>query len=219
MADTYFGEIRVYHRARMHAYATYFDRSAGEYPVDVTVAKDGTIIASNLRSIDGAVAGSISTWIGGRFVGNYPMTNSLYGGYVTVARNGTVYFDDIDATSNMGVVWSMSCPAGVCGAQTQVAGVSLNYPGGMAIAASGNLLINDWANNTADTFELPNPEPSTLPVTHGPLGLAINEQDHHLFVAGTQRNETVEYLYPGGPVVGKVSGDPFGSTTGVAVDD
>jgi hypothetical protein len=217
--------VLVFHRGQTSPYNVYTDPST-QIVTDVAVAKDGTVIGSNIMSRDNREAGSISTWIGGpnggTFVGNFPMTNDLAGGFITVQKNGTVFYNDIDRTQK-GALWSLSCPAGACGAQTQIAGVSFGFPGGMGSDDSDDLLVIDLTalggSSVADTFELPNPTPSTFPLVAGfPIGMAINGLDHHIFVADASNHDAEEYLYPTGVLVGTVPGDMFGFPYGIAVD-
>ena len=214
-------DILVFHRGQTTAYNTYTDPT-GQFPVDVTMAKDGTIIASNILQVSGGETGSLSTWItgpnGGTFVGNFAMTNDTEGLFVTVQKNGTVYYNDLDATTGAGALWSLTCPAGACGAQTQVAGVSFSDPGGMESDAGEDLLANDQIAVTADTFELPNPTPATFPLAGDPVGMAINKLDHHWFIADAVNDNAGEYLYPSGTAVGTVPGNSGGLPIGVAVD-
>jgi hypothetical protein len=221
VANTGVHDVLVIHRGQTTAYNAYIDPSV-QYPLDVTVAKDGTVIASNLYPVRGPEQGSISTWIGGpnggTFVGNFPMTNALIGQFIAVQENGSIYFNDVDATFLKGLLWSLSCPAGACGVQTQVAGVSFVFPGSMAFNGSSDLVaLNELGGSTeAETFELPNPNPSTFPLVGGP-GMAINELDHHLF-APTSKNRVAEYSYPSGKLIGTVPGNAGGFMFGVAVD-
>jgi hypothetical protein len=213
--------ILVYHRGQMNPYNVYTDPGV-QFPVDVTMAKDGTVIASNSSQTNGPEKGSISTWIrgqnGGTFVGNFPMINDLFGLFVTVQKNGTVFYADVDATTLSGALWTLSCPAGACGAPTQVPGVSIIFPGGMGSDTTEDLLVNDRRAVTANTFELPDPTPSTFPLAGEPIGLAINKLDHHWFVADAQNNNAAEYLYPSGVLVGTVPGNDGGEAYGIAVD-
>jgi hypothetical protein len=213
--------ILVFHRGQTTPYNTYTDPT-GQVTIDVTVANDGTIIASNVTSQNGRQAGSLSTWIGGpnggTFVGNFLMTNDIVGYTVTVQKDGTIYYNDIDNTIHRGVLWSLKCPAGACGAQSQVAGVSFAFPGGMGSDDAEDLLAIDQTAATADTFELPNPSPSTFPLAGNPVFMAINELDHHLFVTDTLNHDTAEYSYPGGKLIGTVPGNPNGNPIGVAID-
>jgi len=218
--------VLVFHRGQTTSYNTYTDPGV-QFTNDVAVAKDGTIIASNQRQRKaGGELGSVSTWIGGpnggKFVGTYPMTNDEQGGFVTVRMNGTVYYNDFDATTGHGALWSLSCPAGVCGAQTRVAGVSLRSPGGMVFDPRDDLLaVNSDLSvhkSTADTFELPNPKPKTFALVGIPFGMAINELDDHWFVADPQNNDAAEYLYPSGKLVGTVPGNLGGDLIGIAID-
>jgi hypothetical protein len=213
-------DILVFHRGWMTPYNRYTDPTMQD-PVDVTVAKDGTVIATNLVQIHFVENGSISTWIGGRnggtFVGNFQMKDGGEGEFVAVQKNCTVYYDDLTGQTNLGALWYVSCPAGACGAQTQVAGVSFNSPGGMAFDATGDLVVVEGAGR-ADTLELPNPTPSTFHLAGYPTGMALNEVDHHLFVADGLNNDAAEYAYPSGVLVGTVPGNSGGGTFGVAVD-
>lgn len=213
--------VLVFHRGQTSPYNTYTDPS-GQFVLDVTTTPDGTVVASNVFQKNSNELGSISTWVGGpnggTFVGNFPMTNAALGTFVTSRKSGKVYFDDIDKSNGLGVIWSVWCPAGACGAQTQVAGVSLQYPGGMTVDGSGDLLVSDQSAVTADTFELPNPKPSTFPLTGYPECLALDQYDHHWFESDGQNNIASEYSYPGGKLVGTVPGNAGGETSGIAVD-
>jgi DNA-binding beta-propeller fold protein YncE len=217
--------VLVFHRGQTTAYNTYTDAS-GQLPLDVTVAKDGTVIVSNYLNTKFTDHGSISTWIGGpnggTFVGNFPITNASHGGFITVKKNGTVYYNDLDANTMRGALWSLACPAGVCGAQTQVDVAPFVGPAGMAIDATGDLLMNGGNGfvPSADTFELPNPNPKTFPIVGAPWGMAINPLDHHWFVADSGSVGAEEYLYPSGALVGTVAVNPccVGLAAGIAVD-
>ncbi|HEY5093759.1 MAG TPA: hypothetical protein VII69_01440, partial [Candidatus Eremiobacteraceae bacterium] len=145
VANTQAGNVLVYHRGRLRPYNTYTDPTPGsEYPVDVAVANDGTVIATNGIQPAGPATGSISTWLpgpnGGTFVGNFLMINDIQGGFLTIQSDDTVYFDDLDSNTNEGALWSVSCPAGACGAQSQISGVSFLYPGGLASDSTDDLL-------------------------------------------------------------------------------
>jgi hypothetical protein len=221
VANTMGFNVLVFHRGQTTPYNTYTDPSVQQVG-DVTVAKDGTVIAVNVQQKpNGFEKGSISTWIGGpnggTFVGNFPLAHHSYGRNITVRKNGTVYYDDVDAKTGKGALWSLSCPAGACGAQTHVAGVSFNLPSGLVFDAEGDLLVNDSGTSTAETFELPNPNPKTFPLIGRPLGMAINELEHHWYVTDPVDNDASEYSYPSGKLIGTVSGTS-GAKFGIAVD-
>jgi DNA-binding beta-propeller fold protein YncE len=228
VANTQQGNILVFHRGQLTPYNTYTDPTPGtEYPIDVAVAPDGTIIASNEIQPVGPAAGSLSTWLpgpnGGTFVGNFVMMNDIQGGFLTIQSNGTVYFDDLDSTTDKGALWSVSCPAGACGVQTQIAGVTLLFPGGLGSDLNDDVLAVSsdlrGQNATADTFALPNPVPVTFHLAGEPFGMAINKLDHHWFVADDINNNAAEYAYPGGALIGTVPpGVPGGQLVGIAID-
>ena len=223
VANTLGMNVLVFHRGRTTPYNSYIDPS-GQFPCDVAVARDGTLLVSNENNVDNSEHGSISTWIGGpgggTFVGNFPMSNDIGGAFITVKKNGTVYFDDYDQSTNGGAIWSTSCPAGACGAQTEVFETSLATLQGLGSDSTGDLLVNESSPNqsSALTFELPNKFPSSFPLPEDVFGMAINEDDHHWFVADNDDKVAAEFTYPGGKLVGTV---PCGSgciAIGVAVD-
>jgi DNA-binding beta-propeller fold protein YncE len=215
-------DVLVFHRGQTTAYNTYTDAS-GQLPQDVVLTPDGTVIASNAMQYGGPEAGSLSTWIkgssGGTFVGNFPMTNDTRGGFLAVDASGTVYFNDIDSNSNLGALWKVSCPAGVCGLQTQQAGVTFQSPGGLAFDRTNDLLAIDPIALKADTFELPHPKPKTFSLFAGSaVGLAINASGNRLFAADPNANNAAEYRYPSGTLVGTVPGNQGGFPVGIAID-
>jgi hypothetical protein len=229
VANVYEAKILVFHRGQTSAYNSYADPT-GDLTADVTLAKDGTIISSNMGS-PLTHAGSISTWItgpnDGKFVGTFPMYNSfaadntIGGDFIAVDQNGTVYFDSFNESYGQGIAgWlsSVSCPAGKCGFQTQVPGVMFGYPNGVAVDASGDPMVLDTLAQTVDTFELPNPAPSTLQVADIGFGLAINPSNQDVFVTDNENKGAAEYTYPGGSLVGTVACGSGCLAVGIAVD-
>jgi hypothetical protein len=213
-------DVVVFHRGQTTPYDTYTDPSFQD-PVDVVVAKDGTVIATNQTRPNYPTRGSLSTWIGGlnggTYVGNFPMTAGSEGQYLTIQRNGTIYYDDLVGQTTLGALWFVSCPAGACGAQTQVAGVSFNVPGGLGSDNTEDLLaVNGFG--TAETFELPNPNPKTFALAGAPIAMAINALDHHWFVTDVNNDDAAEYSYPDGKLIGTVPGNTNGDLMGIAVD-
>jgi hypothetical protein len=191
---------------------------------DVTLQNDGTIIASSLGG-NYPEEGSISTWIngpnGGSFVGNFPMTLAGLGGFISIDKNDMVYFNDYDFNVGVGSLWSVSCPGGVCGTQTQVAGVYFTYPGGLLFDSAGDLVsvnssILTTHTGTADIFELPNSIPKFFVIPGEALGVALDASGHHLFIA--DHSEAEEYLFPSGKLVGTVTDNFGGQIAGVAFD-
>ena len=220
VANSNGNNVLVFHRGQTAPYNVYTDPT-GQTVADVTVAADGTVIASNLYLANGSEVPSISTWIGGpnggTFVGNFPMPNSQIGLYITARRNGTTYYDDTERTGKR-VLWSVSCPTGKCGTPTQVA-ISAQGPFGLGVDGTGDILLNDGQTGTADTFELPNPSPSIFPLGSYPYAMAINPLNHHWFAADPMDDDAAEYSYPSGDLIGTVSptsGGLFGA--GIAVD-
>ncbi|HEY5095373.1 MAG TPA: hypothetical protein VII69_09680 [Candidatus Eremiobacteraceae bacterium] len=205
VANTGAGNILVFHRGATTHFTTYTDPT-GQYPVDVTVAHDKTVIASNLLKQDGSAAGSISTWTkSGTFVGNYPMVHDLEGLFLTVQADGTLYYNDIDATLGQGLLWTGSCPAGVCGKFTSTGAVSV-FPGGLRSAQSEAVVQVDQILLTVTTFQsFPN---FTFCVIIGngivgPIGMDINKSEKHLFY-GDAGGVGGEIKYPTCAAIGTV---------------
>jgi hypothetical protein len=215
-------DILVYHRGQTTPYNTYTDPTA-QLPEDVTVAADGTVVASNQASANNAENGSLSTWIGGpgggTFVGNFPMTHRALDGISVIARkNGVIYFSDYLENSHSGALWTVSCPAGACGTQTRIF-VNFSVPGGMEFDDTGDLLAVDETRSRFCTFELPNAKPVTFPLGGGdPRGLAIGASSRHVFITELINNDAAEYSYPDGSLVGTVSGSPGATLQGIAYD-
>jgi hypothetical protein len=221
VANEYGENILVFHRGQTEPYDTHTDPSV-QLPIDVAFAPDGTVLASNYTNRAQSEEGSISTWIagpnGGTFVGNYPEAHSYQGAYIAVKKNGTVFFDDVDRHILQGFVWTVSCPGGACGVQTRVPGVVLKFPGGIAFDKTGDLLVTDVFAATADTFELPNPTPSTFPLSRYPFDMVISTGDRSIFTFDAYLNQALEYSYPDGALIGTVSGVSGGAINGIAVD-
>ena len=214
-------DVIVFHRGQLTPYDTYVDPS-GQDPVDVVLAGDGTVIASNQVREDLGEDGSLSTWVaganGGTFVGNFAMAPGGVGQYVAVRNDGTVFFDKLNGNTFDGNVWTVSCPRGACETQTMVKR-TFGGPAGLSVDSDGDLRIVETSAGLADTFEFPRTHSKSFQVTGAPTGIAVNESEHHLFVADGFNNGAEEYVYPGGSYVGFVSsGDPGGATFGVAVD-
>jgi len=221
VANDFGHDIIVFHRGQTTPYDTYTDPS-GQDPVDVVLAPDGTVIASNLVREDLREDGSLSTWIagpnGGTFVGNFAMPAGGVGEFLAVRADGMVFFDKLEGQTNIGSLWSVSCPTGACGSMTEVIGPSLVGPNGLAFDSGGDLRLDEAGTGLADTFELPRTHAKSFPVIGAPTGMAINEFEHHWFIADGLDNQAEEYLYPGGTLIGTVAGNPGGGTFGVAVD-
>jgi DNA-binding beta-propeller fold protein YncE len=215
------GNVKVYHRGQTTPYNVYTDPS-GQQVFDVAVAPDGTVIATNFRKKHGTERGSISTWLagpnGGRFIGNFPMVHSRNGYNVTVNKNGEVYFTQA-AVTHGGGLWKVRCPAGACGAQTRITGITFFTPyGGMQFDDSGEFVKVDTTQREAEIFNLPNPDPKTFTLTGGPVDMALSGHDHHLFIANSENNDAEEYSFPGGKLLGTVPALRNGSPTGIAID-
>jgi hypothetical protein len=225
VANTGANNVVVYPRGGSLAPIQTLIDPTGQYPVDVTVASDGTVIASNIFSTVGA-AGSISTWhTNGAFVGNFPMVNDLEGLFVTVQALGLrLFYSDIDATSGAGVVYKGSCPAGACGAFLPTpATTNTVFPGGLRSRNADTRLIQfDQSAGPGgvrlrynDTIP---PFPPNLPcnINGGdPVGFDMNGPANTIFYADAALNVGAEMTFNclpiGVPVVGNAGGLPIGA--------
>jgi hypothetical protein len=223
VASTGTYNVQVFHRGSSKPYNTYTDTVDGlQFPGDVTVSKDGTIIASNLSTANLYQGGSISTWIrggrGGTFVGNFPMINAYPGMFVTVQKNGAMYFDDVDSNTGEGPIWAGNCPLGVCGTFKSTGAVAA-FPGGLRSADDEDVVQLDQTALRLKTFEhFPFGKSCNLSGESDPVGFDINRHQHHVFVADANLDVGVELTYPGCVLIGTVPGNPGGLPIGIAKD-
>jgi hypothetical protein len=216
VANTGGFDILVFHRGATTPYATLTD-PGGQFPVDVTRASDGTVIASNSYATNGLENGSISTWKSGTFVGNFPMVHDILGEFVTVQKNGTLYFNDIDLTG-AGLLWTGNCPLGVCGKFTST-GAATVVPGGLRSADQEDVLQIDQAVGGALITYESFPNGTSCAIGAGdPDGLDLNWSQHHVFYADAVNNVGGEMQYPACTLIGTVPGNPAGLPIGIAVD-
>jgi len=164
---------------------TYVDSScSGEYPADVAVATDGTVLATDIIS-NACGGGQISTWTGGgTFVGNFPNANGANDYFLTVQQNGTVYFDD-----NTFSIYVGSCPAGVCGSFSST-GATMAFPGGLESASGPNsedVVLDDQSaagGGALTTYESFPTSSWSCPLGAGdPVSYGFNRTDKHAFYA------------------------------------
>jgi hypothetical protein len=142
------------------------------------------------------------------------LTDYGQGGYIAVQKYDTIYYNDFELPGG-NLLWHVSCPRGRCGSETQVAGVSFTDAFCMVFDASGDLVVADTQPGRIETFELPNPNPSSHIIGGYPQGLAINEADNHLYTTDNTGSSAVEYTYPALTLVGTVRGSLI---VGVALD-
>jgi hypothetical protein len=165
---------------------TYVDTSCGgEYPADVTVATDGTVIATDIVQYNCGGGGALSTWSkNGTFIGNFQTYNGANPYFITVQENGRVLYDDNSNNINKG-----SCPLGVCGAFIAT-GATFAFPGGLR-SASGpkteDVVLDD--QEASGGGALTTYESFPTPVAICPLGgtravsYDFNHSDRHAFFA------------------------------------
>jgi hypothetical protein len=221
VANSSSSDVIAFHRGGTTPFKTYVDYTGNVNwdPQDVTVAPDKTIIATNFRNYDNAT-GSISTWHpGGHLVGHFPsVAFGVQNYYLTVQRNGNVYYDD-----STGTVYVGSCPLGACGAFTPT-GVILSFPGGIrSLGTAPNfdtaLLVDDSGAKTLDTFtSFPTPTTCGIPGATYPIYFDINHANNHVYVVDATANIGIEMTYPGCVLIGVVHGGMYGQPGGVAID-
>jgi hypothetical protein len=216
VANSGASNILVFSRGAVVPNDVYVDPT-GQVPADVTLAKDGTVIASNLLGLNPNELGSISTWRrgsgGGIFIGNFPMINDSQGGFVTVQKNGALFFNELDAASGQGTLWTGSCPLGVCGAFVFTGAVT-GFPGGIRSA------------DLEDVVQIDQGPPGSASVTYDPappsigsvcsigagdaISMDLNKKQQHFFYADALKNVGGEMTYPGCVAIGTVPGNPGG---------
>jgi hypothetical protein len=220
VANTGANNVLAFHRGATSPFKTFTDPGV-QNPDDVTVARDGTVIAANIFQPMGHEQGSISTWhSNGTFVGNFPMPNSFEGLFVTVQKNGTLYYSDVDFTSGAGLLWTGSCPLGACGTFTST-GATTAFPGGLRSADGEDVVQVD--QNAAGGGALITYEsfPTGVSCAIGagdPDGMDLNKSQHHVFYADALNNAGGEISYPSCAAIGTVPGNAGGLPIGAAVD-
>jgi hypothetical protein len=220
VANTGGFNILVFHRGAKSPFEKFVDPT-GQYPVDVTVAGDGTVIASNLYDVSGSENGSISTWTAnGTFVGNFPMVNDILGAFVTVQSNGTLYFNDVDQSSGAGLLWTGSCPLGACGPFSST-GATTVFPGGLRSADSEDVVQIDQLAPLGGALITYEQFPNGLSCALGggePDGMDINRPQFDVYYADAVNDVGVEIKYPSCTPLGTVPGNLGGLLVGVALD-
>jgi hypothetical protein len=212
--------IAIFHRGQTTEYKGLHDPTV-QMLFDVTVAPDGTVIATNDNSQ--THSGFLSTWHkDGMFVGNFPIPAGE-DSFVTAQKDGKVYFNDFE-NNGIEYLYRVKCPAGRCGIMTRVAGVTggpVDLLEGLGSDNQEDIIMvrqRRCSHSVADTFELPNPKPKSFPVGGCPEGLAMETQDRHLFVTESAVPVAAEYSYPAGKLVGTVRFSNQTFPFGVAVD-
>lgn len=223
------GDIVAYHRGATTPFKTFTDPT-GQYPVDVDVQKDGTVIASNIFSPNTGV-GSISTFLkSGRYVGTFAPSTMALSYFVVVMDDQTVYMDGFDNTSFLPAIFTATCPLGACTGLSEV-GEAMSFPGGLAESRSGDLVAFDqsFGANRVDTFELPNLTPVSKPIGNTSSDNVDMAQTEHIGIlnqiySGDAGNNTVNcfnYKQSGAvpSTCGSVAGNANGQMLGAAVDE
>ena len=221
VANTGGSDILAFHRGETSAFKTYTDTINGsQFPVDVTVSSDNTVIASNIFGSN--EAGSLSTWnkTTGASIGNFVNPNGANTYFLTVQKNGTVYYDD-----NTFGLYVGSCPAGVCGSFAAT-GATVAFPGGIRSADREDVVQQDQSGpggGDAIVYEsFPNGTSCALNGSD-PVTFDINHSQHHYFFTDSGFNEGVEVKDPATDgnncsLIGIVPGNSGGLGIGMAID-
>jgi len=220
VADTGNGNVLEFKRGGTTAITTLVDTTGGnsEFPVDVTIAKDGTVIATNIFAPNTGI-GSISTWVGGNLVGNFTNPGNNFDYFVTVNKAGTVYWNDNSLT-----VWTGSCPLGACGAFANAGATGFAFPGGVRMGPGEDLVLQDQsatgggAQLTYETLPGGPAQQCTVSANADTVAFDLNEKRNHYFAADATNNRGVEVKYPTCAAIGTVPGTSGGLPIGAAAD-
>jgi hypothetical protein len=219
VANTGGMDVLVFHRGEITPYIAYADPTcSGEFPADVTVSNDNYVFATNIAG-GGSCAGSISIWHkqSGALVSNIPNQAGAESFFLTIQKDGTLYYDDYSLALYKG-----SCTGGTCGAFTNT-GATFAFPGGLRSVDDEDVVLDDQSASGGGalfTYEPPdfsNPEVCTLDESD-PVTFDINHRQHHVFVADAFLDEALEFSYPGCKLIGIVAGSTSGAPVGVAKD-
>jgi hypothetical protein len=216
VSDVGNGNILAFHRGSTAPFRTYTDTTNGsQFPVDVAVSNDGVVFATNIFSPNTGI-GSISTFnqATGALIANYPNPNSALDYFITVQKNGTVYWDDNGPT-----LWTGSCSIGICGSFTS-AGSPFAFPGELKSADHEDVVILNGGStgSTLTTYEPPNftSGDSCKLGNNNALSFDIDKFDKHVFYVDA--NGAVEIKYSSCEPVGEVPLAPGAFFVGIAVD-
>jgi hypothetical protein len=219
VANTEALNVVAFHRGATRPYIKYTDPScSGQFPADVTVSNDNFVFATNI--ISGSCAGgSISIWQkqSGALVGNIPNQAGANSYFLTIQKDGTLYYDD-----NTFALYKGSCAGGACGAFTNT-GATFAFPGGLRSADGEDVVLDDQSASGGGalfTYEPPDfssPDVCTIGGAD-PVSFDINHRQHRAFVADAGLNEALELSYPGCKLIGTVPGNTSGLPIGMAKD-
>jgi len=221
VADTGNGNVLEFKRGSVTPMATFVDTANGnsEFPVDVTVAKDKTVIATNIFAPNTGI-GSISTWLAnGTFVGNFVNPNSAADYFLTTDNAGNVFMDD-----NTLSVYEFQCPAGACNTQTNAGATGFAFPGGLREGPGQDLILQDQSASGGGaqlTYEsLPGgpAQQCTVAPNDDAVAFDLNEKKTKYFYADATANVGGEVKYPSCAAVGTVPGNSGGLPIGAAAD-
>ena len=218
VANTGAFDVVAFHRGATKPFMTYTDPScSGQFPVDVTVSIDKIVYATNI--FGSQCAGSISAWnkTTGALIGNIPNQNGVNSYFLTIQKDGTMYYDD-----NSFALYVGTCTGGSCTTFTNT-GATFAFPGGLRSADGEDLVLDDQSapgGGALVTYEPPNFSSGDSCSVGGsdPVSFDINHFQHHAFIADAGLNQGTELSYPGCELIGTVPGNAFGQPIGMAVD-
>jgi hypothetical protein len=198
VANTGGGDVEAFHRGATSPYRTYTDPTCGgEFPSDVTVSGDNTVLAADIMS-NSCSGGAISSWrkSTGRLIGNFPNSAGANTYFLTIQRNKNVYYDD-----NLPELAVGSCPAGICGPFSNT-GASFNSPGGVRtydLEGEEAVVLDDQRGAGGGTATLYIPPSfgggAVCPLGGGdPVGIDLNFNLSTLFYADAD-GSAVEFLF------------------------
>ena len=218
VANTGALNVVAFHRGATRPYIKYIDPScSGQFPADVTVSNDNFVFATNI--FGGSCAGSISIWQkqSGALVGTIPNQAGANSYFLTIQKDGTLYYDD-----NTLALYKGSCAGGACGSFSNV-GATFAFPGGIRSADGEDVVLDDQSASGGGalfTYEPPdfsNPDVCTLGGSD-PVSFDINSNQNHAFVADAGLVVAAEYTYPGCKLIGTVPAGASALPIGIAKD-
>jgi len=221
VADTGNGNVLEFARGGTTAIATFVDTANGnsEFPVDVTIAKDKTVIATNIFAPNTGI-GSISTWLAnGTFVGNFVNPNSAADYFITTDNANHIFWNDNTLT-----LYTGSCPAGACGAFSSTGATGFNFPGGVREGPGQDVVLQDQsasgggAQLTYESFPGGPAQQCTVAPNDDAVAFDLNEKKTHYFYADATANVGGEVHYPSCAAIGTVPGTSGGLPIGAAAD-
>lgn len=184
----------------------------GYMPLDVAVARDGTVAITNEYSTSlGAGNVTFISSSGGTRTATGLLSNFYFGAF---DKRGNLYTDGFTASGSVAV--GVVAPGSAVVKATEISGIG--YPGGIQVAKDGTVNVDDQACSCIKMFKNgSNVGTVDLDGTADAISFAFNRMNTKLWVADYTSGTVSEYAYPAGGAALRVL-NGLNGPLGVGVD-